>query len=50
VRTYLSDIDRLIKTVTEWSFGMNFCKEEDTMENAIFNVRLESRIRKLKHR
>jgi hypothetical protein len=24
---------------------MNFCKEEDTMEDAIFNVRLESRIK-----
>jgi hypothetical protein len=32
--------------VTEIVAGMNFCKEEDTMDT-IFNVRLESRIRKL---
>jgi hypothetical protein len=28
------DIDRLIKTVTEIA-GMNFCKEEDTMEDTL---------------
>jgi hypothetical protein len=29
------DIDRLIKTVTEIVAGMNFCKEEDTMEDTL---------------
>jgi hypothetical protein len=40
------DIDRLIKTVTEIVAGANSCKEED-QKHAIFNVRLESRIKSL---
>jgi hypothetical protein len=40
----------LIKTVTEIAFGMNFCKEEDTMEDTISLMSLESRIRKLRDR
>jgi hypothetical protein len=42
------DIDRLIKTVTEIVAGMNFCKEEDTMEALLFGP-TGSRIRKLRH-
>jgi hypothetical protein len=33
--------------VTEIVAGMNFCKEEDTMEDAIFNVRLEAELESL---
>jgi hypothetical protein len=35
LKQHLSDIDRLLIKVTEWSTGMNFCKEEDTMEDTL---------------